>query len=189
MLLKHMSQSHRRLTALCVGVIWLAGIIYAFWFFQLQYLGQFSERLVEFNGNENQNLYLQPDHATALVVHFLNPNCPCNSYSQKHIADLESKYSDNTEFVYWGSQTLSREQKQTLKRFKVPASPAVAIWNSQGQLTYFGPYSSGAFCGQGTDFVSISLDNLRNGNNSVWINNDVAGCFCDWPFNQADIRL
>lgn len=188
-MVKQFIQKYRKALAFAVTGVWLVGVLYGFWSAELQYLGKFSDRLVEFNGRENLALTLAPTQGSALVVHFIDSSCPCTDYTQKHISDLQKKYAPTTEFVAWNSSQLSEEQRSVLSKFKVPASPAVAIWNKAGKLTYFGPYSSGAFCGQGTDFVSISINNIQNGNAQIWVNNDVAGCFCDWPFNQPDIRL
>lgn len=45
----------------------------------------------------------------------------------------------------------------------LPASPAVAIWDRQGHLAYFGPYSEGAVCNASNSFVEPILKALLDG--------------------------
>lgn len=62
---------------------------------------------------------------------------------------------------------------------RLPASPAVAIWDQQGQLAYFGPYSEGATCTSNNSFIEPILKPQRRppGQRQQYL---AVGCFCDW---------
>jgi len=63
---------------------------------------------------------------------------------------------------------------------QIPASPAVAIWDRQGQLAYFGPYSEGAVCTSSNSFIEPILDALIAEHPVNASNTLAVGCFCDW---------
>ena len=63
---------------------------------------------------------------------------------------------------------------------QLPASPAVAIWDSSGQLAYFGPYSEGALCTSSNSFIEPILEALVAGRPVRADSNLAVGCFCDW---------
>jgi len=113
-------------------------------------------------------------------MHFIDPACPCTRYSLPHIADLENTWKDGgIRFTtqYAGAEAPGFE-------VAVPASPAVAIWNSDGELTYFGPYTSGQYCGQGEDIVQQHLE-VPEQSEGQWTNQEAVGCFCEWPENSG----
>lgn len=165
----------RLMLAGVVFVCWLFFIAYAFWWFQLRHIDSFSYYLAEFNSDDMNTSFPLSTGDTSVVVHILDPNCPCTRFSTSHIRDLEKQYGDISTFMNW--QDLPESFRSD---FRIPASPAVAIWSAAGELAYFGPYSSGEFCGEGDDFVFATIDNLAKGTNPKWINQDAVGCFCAW---------
>ncbi|WP_317932967.1 DUF6436 domain-containing protein [Halioxenophilus sp. WMMB6] len=172
----------RKLFAYLLLTVWLSSCAFAFWWFQFQYLGRFDSRLAAFNGEALSQIHLQPSTTTktALVMHFVDPSCPCSRFSKPHIRDLEARFQGSVEFINSDSQALD------LLALEVPATPAVAIWSSSGELAYFGPYSGGAVCGSGEDFVVSVLNLLQQGSNPSWVNLDAVGCFC--PLNKHTKR-
>ena len=46
---------------------------------------------------------------------------------------------------------------------RLPASPAVAIWDQRGELAYFGPYSEGLSCNSSNSFIEPILEALSSG--------------------------
>jgi hypothetical protein len=119
----------------------------------------------------------------ALVVHFVDPDCPCSRFSTPHIQELELAFSKNIEFVDFLSSVETDERMQQFKAAVIPAGPAVAVFSQSGDLAYFGPYSSGAVCGEGDDLVAATLTSLDNNINPQWINQENVGCFCQWSNN------
>ena len=66
---------------------------------------------------------------------------------------------------------------------QLPASPAVAIWDTQGQLAYFGPYSEGATCNASNSFIEPVLQALLDKRPVTATQTLASGCFCDWRTN------
>lgn len=63
---------------------------------------------------------------------------------------------------------------------QLPASPAIAIWDRQGRLAYFGPYSEGAVCNASNSFIEPVIQALL-ANRPVQADNTLAsGCYCPW---------
>jgi hypothetical protein len=56
----------------------------------------------------------------------------------------------------------------------------VAIWDGQGQLAYFGPYSEGLTCSSSNSFIEPILEALAEGRKVDASNTLAVGCFCDW---------
>ncbi|MFA7552774.1 MAG: DUF6436 domain-containing protein [Spongiibacteraceae bacterium] len=173
---------NRQFSAYVLVLTWLFACAAAFWWFEFRYIDQFDNNLTSFNGQPLKALKLEPSaNQLALVVHFVDPDCPCSRFSAPHIADLERTFNGLVEFRQW-SKTDERPYS-----LSIPASPAVAIWTNTGALAYFGPYSSGAICGKGDDLVTSTLNKLHQGYNPEWINNDTVGCFCPWH-NPEEIK-
>ena len=117
------------------------------------------------------------------VVHFIDEACPCSRFSESHVVRLEDRFDDTAAFFRWPK--VPAELKDTEIDISVPASPAVAIWDSEGKLAYLGPYSSGIFCGEGEDFVSATLTSLLEGNVPYLNEHDALGCFCPWRHRDS----
>jgi hypothetical protein len=145
------------------------------WWFQFRYISQFDDHWVSFNGTALSEAKLIPEAGNALVVHFIDPSCPCSRFAHKHVSELETTFSTSVDFKR--VEDISMEHPN----IRVPASPAVAIWDKHGSLAYVGPYSSGNICGQGNDFTTMTLSALQEGKNPAWVNNEAIGCFCQWP--------
>jgi len=137
-----------------------------------------------------QQLSFQRVLAKPLVVHFVDYDCPCAKYSLPYIDELvETRAVSLDNFVLSATANLAELPPPLRAIFElVPASPAVAIWNSDGELAYFGPYSSGAYCGDGEDMVLYILDSLAQGNRPQWVNQEAQGCLCEWPRDMKASR-
>lgn len=172
---------HRHHLAWALLFCWLIVCALAFWWFQFRYIGTYKDHWATFDGSAFAEMSVKPNNAEVLVVHFVAPDCPCSRFSVAHIRRLESRFSRAAEFIDLWTMSDADPRKAKLSAIVVPAGPAVAVWNKQGELAYFGPYSSGSFCGQGTDFVSLTIEALSEGSNPRWINQEAVGCYCDWP--------
>lgn len=171
-----------------VFLLWVIGIIFAFWWFELRLLSSFVNKHTHFQGDlvpdylsvydSNDELLAEIDFDRVVVAHILDPNCPCTRFSEKHVDDLERRFSSTVHFIRW-----EQLPKALRRQANIPTSPAVAVWNRNGYLAYFGPYSDGAFCGQGDDLVTSVLNQLKTSQGFRWVNQDALGCFCDWPYS------
>lgn len=169
------SASHRMFFAAIILCAWLLLAVCAFWWFQFRYIGSFNNYLAQFNGDLVSHISSENIEGEALVVHIVDPNCPCSRFSNKHIRDLEAQFFETVSFKRWENLPVSFKSLMV-----IPASPAVAIWSKAGDLAYFGAYTSGAYCGEGDDFVVATLKNLSKGVNPQWVSQDAFGCFCEW---------
>lgn len=194
---------------LALLAIWLSGMVMAFWWFQYRNVQPFDRQAVFFDGRTlGAQLHQLLDQIAqrdvkrvATVVHFYNPDCPCNKFNEAHVRELMTHYGNQgVRFVVVVNPASSLGQQQAMARAKQifnhpavigfrqirdihpPSSPAVAILDAQGQLAYFGPYSVGAVCTvQNGGFVETALDKLFQGKNSKQLNTLAVGCFCPWP--------
>ncbi len=168
-----------RFAIIIVG-LWLAACTFAFWWFEYRHWGKFDATMVQFDSKAIGALYPilnSVSQNTILVVHFADEDCPCERYRKKHVNNLVTLLRSATQVVL---NARSDDQTLELANLDIPATPAVAIWNQQGELAYFGPYSSGMTCGDRFDFVSMVFKKIMSGENPNWINTQGVGCFCPW---------
>ncbi|WP_313738359.1 DUF6436 domain-containing protein [Pseudomonas sp.] len=173
-------------TLACAVVAWLA---YAQ--FQARYLRSFDGRATLFSG---EALRL-PDELAGpgpiRVVHFWDPACPCNVGNQQHLTELLTRFAsaEVTFFVVQKPRSHGRlpAPLNALPRLSdlaggndIPASPAVAIWDRQGNLAYVGPYSEGAVCTSSNSFIEPLLEALYAGRPVRATNTLAVGCYCPW---------
>lgn len=180
-----------------VGVKW---ILTAVAFFILTLLSSyqvfFAEQTVIYDIHEvefkDPEVGLEGPFDRPTIVHFIDPGCACNRFSLPHIADIERTYPDVLfQRVYSDNRKkkdLQIDIPQSLVE-SVPASPAVMIFDQQGKVAYFGPYTDDVFCGEGNDFVEKMLKILGMGYNPEWVNLFGFGCFCPWRSNTLEAPI
>lgn len=174
------------LVIFCAGVLWTA-----YDWFQGRYLRTFSEHTAFFSGD---SLQLPADMAgpgPIRLVHFWDPACPCNVGNQQHLSELVEQYGPQGVVFYSLQKKGSHGQLPTtlgtlmpLESLPgaehLPASPAVAIWDRNGKLAYFGPYSEGLTCNASNSFIEPILQALSH-NRPVDATHTLAvGCYCPW---------
>jgi hypothetical protein len=171
---------------LCTAVLWQA-----YTTFQSRYLRPFDNQTTLFDGSQ---LHLPPELAgpgPIRVVHFWDPACPCNVGNQQHLGDLISQFATQDITFHVLQKPGSRGQlPANLNALKplaslpgsehLPASPAVAIWDRQGNLAYFGPYSEGAVCNASNSFIEPIIKALIDNRNVSASNTLAVGCYCPW---------
>ncbi len=178
-------QRHNRiaLAVLIVG-LWISVVIGGFWWYELRLIRPFLDNLALFDGQQLDANY-RPDTNAVTLMHFGDSDCPCNQFNTPHLQQLKSYYQPKgVQFIAWQQG----DQSPPIKGFDelhhatqlpfVPVTPAVAIWSSEGQLSYFGPYSSGLLCSLGEGFAETILDQLQAGLSPQVINTTGVGCFC-----------
>jgi len=157
-------------------VIWLGFTVLAFAYFA-------NERLVSFDINNKLQGIDHLELATYLqnyrlaesigmgnrVIHFSQPNCECQKFSQDHILDLNKMALEN----HFSVVNVVVNQHEI-----IPATPSVAILDASGNVIYFGPYGQGLGCSQTTGFAQTMLNNLLKGFSANIIVDDAKGCYC-----------
>lgn len=158
-----------------IVLLWLAAVAYGFWLYEWQWQSRFENRHASFDLARQPTPPVALTPGEALVVHFVDPHCPCTRFATPHIEALDARLDPSVRTMrIYATEVLADNMTW------IPASPAVAIWDGQGELAYVGPHSDGAFCGQGEDLVARVMQQLQNGQNPQWLNNEAIGCFCPW---------
>ncbi|MBU0808595.1 MAG: thiol-disulfide isomerase [Gammaproteobacteria bacterium] len=186
--------SRNTLLASLLILLWAAAMLVAYWWYEARYLRSFSDQTALFYGEQLR----LPDELAGpgpiRLVHFWDPTCPCNIGNQQHLADLTERFGPQGVSFYAVQKPNTKGQlPSTLSALQplaalpgsdqIPASPAVAVWDRNGQLAYFGPYSEGATCTSSNSFIEPILDALIEGRAVNASNTLALGCFCDWQDN------
>ncbi|WKN21735.1 DUF6436 domain-containing protein [Azotobacter vinelandii] len=181
-----LSPKRKTLLAILLAILGLAVLAAAYDWYRGRY-----QRTVLFDAS---GLRLPPALAgpgPIRLVHFHDPACPCNVGNQQHLAELIERYGARGVSFHAVQRPGSRgglppalaalQPLAALPDGKAPpASPALAIWDRQGHLAYFGPYSEGATCTSANSFVEPILDALLEGRPVRAGGTLAEGCFCDW---------
>jgi len=175
-------------TAVLLGaaVLW-----WAYDNFQSRYLRPFDNQATLFDGSQLRLPAALAGPGPIRVVHFWDPACPCNVGNQQHLADLVSHFAGADVTFHFVQKPGSHGQlPANLTRLQpvadlsgseqLPASPAVAIWDRQGNLAYFGPYSEGAVCNASNSFIEPILKALLDDRQVSASNTLAVGCYCPW---------
>ena len=179
------------LALVCAAVLWAA-----YDWFQGRYLRAFNEHTAVFSGDALQLPAELAGPGPIRLVHFWDPTCPCNVGNQQHLAELIEHYGAQGVEFYGVQKPGSHGQlPANLERLKhlptlpgaeqIPASPAVAIWDRNGKLAYFGPYSEGLTCNSSNSFIEPILKALQDGRPVNATHTLAVGCYCPWPTPKA----
>jgi hypothetical protein len=182
---------------------WLLAMACGFWFFELRQMRPFeTNRSLLFDADtraRSAEAWLRgalPAAATpgaaavATVVHVYTPGCACNRFTNPHLQKIVARYRPRgVRFVALGvaqadaaagndvpMPMLALDRSQGLGW--VEASPAALVFDAAGRLVYYGPYSDGARCGEGTGLVERALDALARGQSPQLRPFFGGGCFC-----------
>ena len=172
---------------ICAGVLWAA-----YDWFQGRYLRAFSEHTAVFSGDPLRLPAELSGPGPIRLVHFWDPACPCNVGNQQHLGELIEQYAPQGRRVLrpakaWQPRPTARQpaHMKTLTALpgadQVPASPAVGIWDRNGKLAYFGPYSEGLTCNSSNSFIEPILKALGAGREVNATHTLAVGCYCSWP--------
>ena len=180
------------LALICVAVLWAA-----YDWFQGRYLRAFSSHTAVFSGDPLRLPDTLAGPGAIRLVHFWDPACPCNVGNQQHLGELVEEYGPQGVEFYSvqkpGSHGQLPSTSSNLKSItvlpgaeQIPASPAVAIWDRNGKLAYFGPYSEGLTCNSSNSFIEPILQALNEGREVSATHTLAVGCYCAWPVDTPD---
>ena len=182
-------------TLVCaLTLIWLTGLAGLYWWYKSRYIRPYNENAtVLFDAGSLRLPAAIAGKGRLRLVHFWDPPCPCNVGNQQHLAELIERFGKDVDFYVWqrpGSHGKLPERLQGLKPLPelpgaehLPASPAVAVWNQDGQLAYIGPYSEGAICTSSNSFIEPVLEALLAGRPVQSTGSLAVGCYCPWSSN------
>ncbi|AJF52397.1 TPA: DUF6436 domain-containing protein [Pseudomonas aeruginosa] len=186
-----MTPRRKTLLVSLVGLLWAGGLLAAYWWFEIRYIRPFSEQTTLFSGDSLRLPAELAGPGPIRLVHFWDPACPCNVGNQQHLGELIERFAGKgVEFHVLqkpGSQGRLPDNLAALRPLaglpgseQLPASPAVAIWDRDGRLAYFGPYSEGAVCTSSNSFIEPILEALLQGRPVDATHTLAVGCYCPW---------
>jgi hypothetical protein len=188
--------------AWAVVSIWLAGTAYAFWSFELEHQRSFeSPRTVLFDSTVRARsaeawfrVAVAPHLGAgnvATVVHVYAADCPCNRFTHPHLARIVSRYKQRGVSFVAAERRMSGTADPAgpagLQQIALPskgelawieATPAALVFDANGRLVYFGPYSDSGRCGDSGGLVEGVLDRVLGGQSPRPQPFYGGGCFC-----------
>jgi hypothetical protein len=194
----HTLSTTRKLAAVGLVLVWAAGTVAAFWWFEFRNLRTFlPEQVAMFQADQLGDLAAEaraPNTGSGpVIMHFWDPACPCTRFTTPHLQDILATYAGRGLGLVVlvpeaGLKDAARETFGAMADVRVAgtlnpvSSPAAVLLDTRGELAYFGPYSTGAGCTTGAgSFVESVLDALDAGYNPRQVNTLATGCFCRWP--------
>jgi hypothetical protein len=180
------------LVAWLLALVCAAGLWVAYDWFQGRYLRPFSGQAALFAGDVLSLPAQLAGPGRIRLVHFWDPACPCNVGNQQHLAELIQHFGGTQGVDFYSVQKPGSHGQlpQTLNTImpldtlpgaeQITASPAVAIWDRDGKLAYFGPYSEGLTCNSSNSFIEPILQALNTGRQVDATHTMAVGCYCSW---------
>ncbi len=173
-----------------LAALWMVMLGAFYFWYQGRYIRPFNENTVVFDAKSLQLPAELAGGGKIRGVHLWDPPCPCNVGNQQHLTELLHRFAGRVNFYVWqkpGSRGHLPEGLNGLQPLsslpgaeQLPASPAVAIWDTHGQLAYFGPYSEGAVCSSDNSFIEPVLEALLDGRTVNSPGGLAVGCYCPW---------
>ena len=165
-------------------------------------LGSEPEQLARFEVPEQLPREIGPAERIR-ILHFWDPDCACEPANRVHLEALLRRFGQQRLEILvvpaagarrpedFRAGVLRRARWPDAHEFQapegLPASPAAAVYDRDGVLRYFGPYSMGGSCApDGSGLVESVLTALGEGEQPQPRRLSVVGCYCDWP---ASARL
>lgn len=107
------------------------------------------------------------------VVHFSQSQCNCNKAAEEHINSVKLLAQEHL----MSNIVINEDSKDMLAL--IPSTPAVAVFDQDGELRYLGPYSAGYSCTIGNGIVESFISNMGK---SVAVGaaviSQTKGCYC-----------
>ncbi len=186
--LSEMNEGHSTVKKLVVGLLlitWLAGLAWAFWWFEGRYVKAF-ERPAYFSA---QNVAPPFTPGKVQVLHVWQPGCPCNGGHEAYLDNMTERFTQQGVLFARAGPSDVEGLPGVLKKLPYwpiptewknwPGAPSVAIWDAQGNLAYVGPYSDGAHCNRDSSFIEPVIKTLLAGRPVSIVTQDTVACLCD----------
>jgi hypothetical protein len=170
-----------RATPWVVFALWLATTAAAFWFFELRFQRTFTSSGVTLFESD-AHLQEAADWmrklvaagageagSIATVVHVARAECPCNRFTEPHLAQIAATYRERGVGFVRASGPMPAW---------IESTPAALVFDGSGRLVYFGPYSDSAWCGVSGGQVERALDDVLKGGTPRPQRLFAQGCFC-----------
>jgi Domain of unknown function (DUF6436) len=185
-------------------IVWLISSVASFWLFELRDWRAFEPAgaaFADLDTAQVESWYrsttdsMQAPGAPArfTLVHLYNPECRCNRFAEPHLKRLADHFQSlGVKFIAVPDRTVDVSMPapaglpvvvathSALVAAGVKSSPAALIFDANGRLVYYGPYSDSAWCGSTGNLVEPVLDRALSGLATVRRPRASRGCFCGW---------
>jgi hypothetical protein len=188
-----------------VLIAWLTSSAVAFWYFELSDWRPFAAAGMRTFASADAALVEQwfrsniglgsatGDPVKLTFIHLYNPQCSCNRFTEPHLRRLKERYqSRGVRFLAApapNSPTTVRapldlpligSKDGMLAAAGINTAPAALIFDNDGRLVYYGPYSDSAWCGSAGALVDGALERALSGTKAMTGASASRGCFCGW---------
>lgn len=185
-------------------IVWLASSAASFWFMEHRDWRSFggaesvfgdidTARVEEWYRSNIDTTLAAGARPKLTLIHLYNPDCRCNRFADPHLKRLVEHYQSlGVKFFAAPAHAVVANAVtpvnlpaisatySTLAAAGVNSSPAALIFDANGRLFYYGPYSDSAWCGSTANLVEPVLDRALSGLASARHPRASRGCFCGW---------
>jgi hypothetical protein len=128
---------------------------------------------------ETLRALLPPAEKRPVLLHFINPACPCSRFNLEHVRKLQQQFAHQVDIVAvtegsnpdtllaqftrldWNVSVVCDTNRSLAKLAGVYATPQAVILDPDGRLFYRGNYNTSRYCvAEQTQFVRIALESL-----------------------------
>lgn len=158
-----------------IVAIWLIYTMFSFVIVSKERLVEFDKYGVLANYDHQQigallaEEFADNDSLQGAVLHLGRDNCSCSQFTESHVLSLAKMAEEHQ---------LTNLYKKPSKNSVVYSTPAVAIFDNEQQLIYFGPYGQGIGCSETAGFAQTVLSNYVKGYDAAVIISSAKGCYC-----------
>jgi Domain of unknown function (DUF6436) len=179
-------------------LIWLSWSACAFWFMELRDWRSVGRAAFDNVDAAQVEQWYRSNSGTAshgaaplTLVHLYNPGCPCNRFIEPQLRRLIEHYQPlGVRILAASARTAGTPAPLELPAIHasdgalasagIKSSPAALIFDANGRLIYYGPYSDSAWCGGSGTLVEPVLDRALIGLAAERRPRASRGCFCGW---------
>ena len=159
-------------------VLIFAGLMY----FTTERLVDFDPQAALLDNATEQSFYIELDTflteqfgtVAGRAFHIADDGCFCQMVAGAHVADVKDLITSEA----MENVSVSLSDQPRLKDF-LPSVPAVIIYNTEAELIYVGPYSTGYLCTTGNGLVEDLIPKMTEAVSDPVVMSLARGCYCN----------
>lgn len=168
---------------LALVAVWLLFSFAAMFFFSVKDIRafdpigelQFASTDIDFDLNVKNTFKTTFAILNKSAFHIQDKNCSCSDLSDDHVRSLNAKFTE----AGYSIHTVTPQNHDKIVSL-VPSLPALVIFDTNGELAYLGPYSSGYYCGSRTSLIKPIVASITtNTHIGALVISDSDGCYCE----------
>ena len=161
---------------------WFVVIFTALMYFTTERLVDFDPHATLLDKATKPSFYVELDaffseqfgSVSGRAFHVSDEACFCQTIADAHVMSVkELVVSETMENV-----SVSLSEYRGLQNF-LPSVPAVIIYNTEAELIYVGPYSTGYLCSTGNGLVEALIPQMKQSASEPVVMSLARGCYCN----------